>query len=337
MKDNNGNGFRIVSLLLVTLFLASVGCGNQVGQTNADPIAPTSSQTLIAQSTISNPVGASNSTSASTESPLPPDILPEVERTLNDTDASLKTKEKRVLTGDDFFKGLFERPFTSQEMVYQEDVDIRVANFSKNDVFYFFTIELHGLDSETKQLTGTYGIEFDRTKTGHGDFLVWVKDAKKEWSMQEVKAFSDEDKSVGGPSPVWADQEYKGEGYEKEEKLEGERVAYARIDPQDATIVQIAVSKALLDFPKEFLWGVWADKGWQDPMRFDYNDHILERLAGSPVKTSKYYPIKELSMVDNTCRLTEGFTTTDVIRGKCMQNEFKMHENFTSPPVGSIG
>jgi hypothetical protein len=266
-------------------------------------------------------MGGSNSkvsaSTAANAAPTPPDELPAAEHSLTDTDASLKAMEKRVLTGDTFFKGLYERPFTSIEMVYQEDVDIRVVTISQNDTFYFFTIELHGVDSVSKGLMATYGIEFDRTKTGRGDLLVWAHDAKKEWSMDNLKVFSDPDKSVGGPSPLLSDKDYTGNGYEQEEKLEGDNAAYARIDPKDETIVQFAVTKALLGNPKEFLWGAWADKGWRDPLRFDYNDHILENTAGSPIKTSKYYPVKELFNLDNTCRLAQGFTTKSTIRGMC--------------------
>lgn len=261
--------------------------------------------------------GSVSADSTGKEAPMPPNELPAAERTLNDTDASLKAKEKRAITGDDFYKGLFERPFTSNEMAYLEDVDIRVATFAKDNTYYYFTIELHGVDPEAKKLTATYGIEFDRTKSGQGDLLVWAANIKKEWSMDGVKVFSDADKSVGGPTPMWADKDYDKTGYEKEEKMEGERAAYARIDPKDETIVQFAISKALLDFPKEFLWGAWADKGWRDPMRFDYNDHILEPDAGSPIKTSKYYPLKGLANLDNTCRVPEGFTSKTVLPGMC--------------------
>lgn len=261
--------------------------------------------------------GAVSAASIEKTTPIPPDELPKAERTLNDTDASLKAKEKRVLTGDDFYKGLFERPFTSKEMLYQEDVDIRVASFAKDDTFFYFTIELHGVDPEAKKLTAAYGIEFDRAKSGQGDLLIWATSLNKEWSMDGLKVFSDADKTVGGPTPMWADKGYDKTGYEKEERLEGERVAYARIDPKDDTIIQFAISKALLDFPKEFLWGAWADKGWRDPLRFDYNDHILEPDAGSPIKTSKYYPLKGLANLDNTCRAPEGFTSKTAIRGMC--------------------
>jgi hypothetical protein len=266
-------------------------------------------------------MGGSNSrVSASTianAAPMPPGELPKAERILEDADTSLKSKEKRILSGDNFYKGLYERPFTSSEMVYLEDVDIRIATFSQNDVFYFFTIELHGVDPASKGLTATYGIEFDRTKTGRGDMLVWAKDIKKEWSMDGLKVFTDPDKSIGGLTPVWSNKDYTGNGYEKEEKLEGDNAAYARIDPKDATIVQFAVTKALLGNPKEFLWGAWADNGWRDPLRFDYNDHILEKSAGSPIFSFDFYPVKELFNLDNTCRLPQGFIPKTEIRGMC--------------------
>ena len=248
---------------------------------------------------------------------LKPGEVPEPERTLEDVDSSLKAKENRVLTGDTFTKNLFERPFTSRDMIYQPDVNIRIVFLASDDNFIYFTIELQGLDPVSQSLTATYGIEFDRTKTGRGDLLVWVHDLKKDWSMDNLKVFSDPDKSVGGPSPMLADEGYTGNGYESEVKLEGDKVAYARLAPDDPTQVQIAVSRLLLDNPKEFLWGAWADKGIRDPMRFDYDDHFGLTAAGSPIKSDKVYPIKDLFSLDNTCRLPFGFTTKIKIRGMC--------------------
>jgi hypothetical protein len=237
--------------------------------------------------------------------------------TLIDADSSLKAKEKRVLTGDTFTKNLYERPFTSKDMIYQPDVNIlKVFNASDENYFYF-TLELDGLDPATKTLSATYGIEFDRTKTGRGDLLVWVQDLNKEWSMNNLKVFSDPKKTIGGPSPMLADEGYQGNGYENEVKLEGDKVAYARLAPDSPTQVQIAVSRMLLDNPKEFLWGAWADKGLRDPMRFDYNDHFGLSAAGSPIKNDKDYPIKDVFSLDNTCRLPFGFTATSDIRGMC--------------------
>jgi hypothetical protein len=248
---------------------------------------------------------------------LPPGVIPEPERTLEDVNANLKAKEHRVLSGDTFTKNIYERPFTSGEMIYQPDVNIRIAYLASDDIFIYFTIELEGLDAVSHSLTATYGIEFDRTKTGQGDMLVWVHDLKKDWSMDNLKVFIDPDKSVGGPSPMLADEGYTGNGYESEIKMEGDKTAFARVAPDDPTQVQIAVSRMLLDNAKEFLWGAWADKGLRDPMRFDYNDHFGLSAAGSPIKSDKTYPIKDLFSLDNTCRMPYGFTTKNDIRGMC--------------------
>jgi hypothetical protein len=51
---------------------------------------------------------------------------------------------------------------------------------------------------------------------------------------------------VGGYKPIIAEEGFKGDGYETEVKLEGDKVAYARMVAGDPPIVQIAVSKALM-------------------------------------------------------------------------------------------
>ena len=108
-----------------------------------------------------------------------------------------------------------------------------------------------------------------------------------------------------------------GDGYETEIALEGERAAYARVDPANAAAVQIAVSRALLDNDEEFLWGAWADKAVRDPAKFDYNDSFGLSEAGSPVKPSADYPLKALHSLDNTCRLPFGLEQTGNVPGMC--------------------
>lgn len=246
-----------------------------------------------------------------------PGDLPKPEKTLEDVDAKFKSSEFRVLGGDNFANNLFERPFTSRDMVYQPDVNILNVTIASDDNFFYFTIELEGVNPQTRALKANYGIEFDRTKTGRGDLLVWVHDPQWNWSMENVKVYTDPDHSVGGPTPIRGDEGYDLSGYEKEEILEGTRVAYTRIAPLAANQVQIAVSRGLLDNAAEFLWGAWADKGIRNPLLFDYNDHFGLTAAGSPIKDSKEYPVDMVYNLDNTCRMTYGFSTVMDIRGKC--------------------
>jgi len=238
---------------------------------------------------------------------LIPGEPPEPERTLADSDSSIKAAEKRTLSGDNFLDNLYERPFTSQEMVYQPDIDIYTVDFSHEADFYYFTITLYGMNPDEWGLNGVYGIEFDRTKTGRGDMIVQVEDAQDEWSMENLSVFTDENKDVGGPKPIIADEGFEGSGYDLQVELGGALVAYARIKPDEAEAIQFAVSRYLLGDPEEFLWGAWADNGLNDVTMFDYNDSMGPTEAGSPIITDVDYPLNALYSVDNTCRLPYGF------------------------------
>lgn len=242
---------------------------------------------------------------------------PDSERTLEDADGSIRAYEKRALSGDNILDNRYERSFTAGEMVYLPEVDIYTAEIAADDTFFYFTITLQSADISTGTLAASYGIEFDRTKTGRGDLLVWTSEPQPEWSTANLTVYTDKNANVGGIKPIRAEAGFAGDGYETAVALEGDKVAYARIDPEDATAIQIAVSRALLDDPEEFLWGAWADKVIKDPSKFDYNDAFGPSEAGSPIKPSDDYPLKALHSLDNTCRLPYGVAQTGNIPGMC--------------------
>ena len=201
-------------------------------------------------------------------------------------------------------------------MVYQPDLDIITVDFAPGEGFFFFTIRLYGMNINGGGLQGMYSIEFDRSLTGRGDLLVTVKNPAKEWSTEEVVVYGDGNLDIGGPQPVIADAGIDDSGYEMVVEMEGDKVAWARVDPGDGNAVQFAVSNALLEDPTGFAWGAWADNGLMDPTKFDYNDHMGPTAAGSPIK-DKYYPLKALFSLDNTCRLQFGTGSFGIVPGLC--------------------
>jgi hypothetical protein len=59
-----------------------------------------------------------------TKAPLMmPGEPPETERTLIDANSSIKAHENRAVLGDNFLDNIYERPFTSWDMIYQPDLD----------------------------------------------------------------------------------------------------------------------------------------------------------------------------------------------------------------------
>lgn len=137
---------------------------------------------------------------------------PEPERTLEDVNSSYSAAENKATAGDNILNGLYERPFTSQDMVYQPDLDITTVDFGPGEGFFYFTIRLYGMNNDGGGLQGLYGIEFDRTLSGRGDLLVTVKNPAKEWSTEGVTIYGDDNRDVGGPQPVIADAGFNGSG-----------------------------------------------------------------------------------------------------------------------------
>ncbi|MDK2981739.1 MAG: hypothetical protein PWQ55_2086 [Chloroflexota bacterium] len=270
---------------------------------------------------------------ATEEIATPGDPPKELDRTLEDSIAGYTAEDKKATQGDNILDNLYERPFTSQEMVYQADLDITTVDFGpSDDGFYYFTIRLYGMNSEGGGLKGLYGIEFDRTLTGRGDLLVTVKDPQKEWSMEGVTIYLDDNRDVGGLKPIEAESGFNGSGYDSTLEMDAEKNAFARIDPKDGNAVQFAISFPVVGAVDQFLWGAWADNGLMDPTRFDYNDSMGPTEAGSPIR-GNYYPVKGLYNLDNTCRLPFGLEQTGLIAGMCkigvQKEECKCLEYYT--------
>jgi len=236
-----------------------------------------------------------------------PGEVPEANRTLADTDASIKGEEGRVLSGDNFLNNLYERPFTAIEMVYQPDLDIYEVDFSYDEDYFYFTIRLNGPSTEGQRLTGMYGIEFDLDLDGRGDLIVLSEKPSPQWTPKNVRSFLDTNEDVGGPTPMISDEGFKGNGYDQRTEINVDNLAFARLALDEPHAVQLAVSYALLNYPDTFLWGAWVDKGRMEIREFDYNDTMGPSEAGSPFIDSEDYPIKALFNFDNTCRLPYGF------------------------------
>ena len=236
----------------------------------------------------------------------PSESVPAASRTLSDSDSSLRAYENRVLSGDKFLENLYERPFTSREMIYQPDLDIYSVDFAADGEFFYFTINLNGTDVEGSGLNGIYGIEFDTDLDGRGEVIVTTEKTAAAWDFESISVFVDVNGDVGGPKPIIADAGFSGSGYDELKQIAGNEVAFARIDPQSETSVQIAVSTDMLGNTPGIAWSAWADNGLREFTKFDYNDTMGPSAAGSPFRDDPNYPIKDLYSVDNTCRLAYG-------------------------------
>jgi len=311
---------KLLLLLLVGVWIIqAAACSSPSDSSASDAEIELTLQAIYAENTAQAEAAAA-AVEVPTKIPLlMPGEPPQPERTLKDFDSSIRASENRAVSGDRFLDSMYERPFTSQEMIYQPDLDIYTVDFAHDDNFFYFTITLYGMNPIEWGLNGMYGIEFDRTKTGRGDLIVWVEDPGEDWSVENVTVFTDSDRDVGGLQPIVADAGHEGDGYDTTVELEGDKSAFARISPDDSVAIQIAVSGDLLDNPTEFLWGAWADNGLRNKTLLDHNDTMGPGEAGSPINTDDNYPLNALYNLDNTCRLPHGFEQMGaIVPGMCI-------------------
>ena len=257
--------------------------------------------------------------------PIPHSLKPAqpgwVARWFTDTDSGRTSGENRAPGGDNFSKNIYERPFTANDMVFRPDLDLNKAEISSDSNFIYFTIYLKGTNPQTGGLQGWYGAELDTDMDGRGNYLILASNPTgTEWLMENVTAYKDLGKKVGGARPMNSDAPSDYVGYDQTifslQNLSDPDAAWGRVSPKGSSIVEIAFKRSLVGGAGQFLWSVWADDGVKDPAKFDYNDHITSSEAGSPYKDANY-PLKALSLVDSTCREVFNFTPTGDIPGLC--------------------
>ena len=116
------------------------------------------------------------------------------------------------------------------------------------------------------------------------------------------------------PQPVW-------DGYDTQVFAQGigddPDAAWIRRSPSQPDQVQLAFKHALYGSIGKFLWGAWTEEMVIQPGWLDYNDKFLPEEAGSPEINSSLYPIKQVAMMDNTCRWAVGFTPSGSEPGVC--------------------
>ncbi|MFZ5879213.1 MAG: hypothetical protein ACOY0R_07575 [Chloroflexota bacterium] len=231
---------------------------------------------------------------------------------MSDADSSTFASELRAPGGDDFDINLFERPFNGGEMnIYYPDVDIIRAAAAEDRTWLYFGITLAGPRGDG--LYGNYGIELDLDVDGRGDYFISTLTPGREWSTSGVRIWFDRNGDVGNSLPYVSDLPKVGDGYEAllfdQGNGDAPDLAWARIDPLDPNRVQIALMRSVIAGDPVYAWLAWAGRDPFKPAWFDYNDYFTFEQAGSPLKTlPRYYPLKDLAGVDNTCRAPVGFT-----------------------------
>lgn len=231
---------------------------------------------------------------------------------------------ERALLGDRFSNGKFERPYNANTMdVYFPQLDIdRAVVYPEDATWVYAVITMVGRDANNS-FTGQYAIELDLDQNGFGEFLIMADNpASTDWTTQGVRVYKDGNADIGGVKPFLADSDGAGsDGYEvvlfDQGTGDDPDLAWVRLDPADPNSFQIAYKQSLLAGEKTYTAGLWAGTHL-DPALFDYDDHFTHEQAGAAnPEFANFYPIKELSELDNTCRQAIGYDASGAEPGIC--------------------
>jgi uncharacterized repeat protein (TIGR01451 family) len=230
-------------------------------------------------------------------------------------------RDARTSYGDRFSLDVYERPYTSLTMDYLAHVDIQYGALDVQDPWIYVTFHLMGeppLDSNA-----TYALEIDLDLDGRGDWLIIaIPPPSTQWTTDGVFAWQDADNDVGGATPLRADRPSpERNGYEELVFDQGRGAdpdtAWVRRVPGEPRRVQIAFKHALIEGAETFLWGLVAEQNGNLPAWYDFNDHFLYEVAGSPRLGDAEYPVQALAALDSTCRFAVGFTPNGAEPGIC--------------------
>jgi hypothetical protein len=241
-----------------------------------------------------------------------------------DFDSSTVIENKSIIGGDRFTYGRFERPFIATTMdVYFSELDIIDTSVFQDDTWIYGSIVVKEFNSDSSS-TAKYAIELDTDLDGKGDWLiVALKPTSTEWAVSGVQIYEDANNDVGNVTPMLTDKNaVDGDGFESLVFDQGQGTdsdaAWVRTSPNNPNVVEISVKQSIVGNPKKYLINMWAGTSLLNPALFDLNDHFTHDQAGAADNGLQYYyPIKEVSEIDSSCRMAVGFEPTGQEPGLC--------------------
>jgi hypothetical protein len=242
--------------------------------------------------------------------------------------------EKRAPYGDSYELNRLERPFL-QDMTYAPNLDVSTYNIGQDKDWVYVTIALIGSDPNDA-LGIDYAVELDTNEDGYGDYILWGRPPYPlDWDTAPVEIYQDSNHNTSGLSAAKSDAVFDGDGYDRLVFSGGmgdadPDLAWVRVNYGMQGSVQFAFKRSWSG--NVFMLGVLADAGLRDPGQLDYVDRIPALEAGSPVRSNRYYPLKALYAVDNTCRSAVGFASAGNEPQSCPVEARKPPSNRGSTP-----
>jgi hypothetical protein len=339
--------FPLLSMLI--LFLQS--CSEPVAPTTLPATAqPMASEAVLATPDAVEPTQPSPLPTSQevTGAPVAHVVIPSTgtsdRSTAHDNENSLFYDTKKVKTGDEFYKNRFERPFTATDMNYRPDLDVVNFSITSDANFFYVNISMVGLDAATQTLTGFYGIEIDRNADGRAELLLTTRPPySTDFTADNVAAYLDVNGDVGG-AVINRPDDYPGDGFEKT-IFDLSQGIYPAGNPDlvwvrqttDGTLpaVEVAFARQIFQGGAEsFMWNVDSSGSAINPAIFYYHDHLTPEQAGAANTDDPNYPLKQLSSMDNTCRVPLGFQATGNEPMGCFAKGGEVEEKATPSADG---
>lgn len=244
-------------------------------------------------------------------------------QTIHDQVNKNYASQKRAYGGDEYKNGRFERPFDTN-MEYQGYLDIVKVTMTRDDPhFIYVTIQVADPVIPATDQPAFFGLEVDMNLDGRSKYLIrGARPYTEDWTNDGVEVWQ----STSSDLPV----NKSGDGIPVTGTLgfdvslltagAGEDVdlAWIRLSPGLMDSVDIAFKKSLIGGEKgKFVWRPFTDGLPFSPTQYDLQNSFTLEQAGSPIAGDKDYPLKEVYLVDNTCRVTSGYTATGKEPGIC--------------------
>jgi hypothetical protein len=232
-------------------------------------------------------------------------------------------KLKSAVGGEQYSVGKFERPF-DENMNYLPYLDIVKSTLQREDPnFIYTTVQVAAPVSTSEGKPALYGLELDTNMDGRSEILILAeKPLSTEWSVMGVNVWksTSSEKSLstsGAAIPVTGAMGYDLNLFAAGVGTDAD-LAWVRLSPDKPDTVELAFKNTLVGGEKgKFVWHPVTDGKSYSSKLYDLNVNFSLEQAGSPLRDSLFYPLKEVFAVDNTCRVASGYQPSGRETGLC--------------------
>jgi hypothetical protein len=231
--------------------------------------------------------------------------------------------QKRAYGGDEYRWGRFERPF-SKQMDYLGYLDIVKVTMTREDPnFIYVSIQVADPVVPAVAAPAYFGLELDLNLDGRSTYLIrGPRPFTEDWTAEGMDVWKSSTSDLPLSQLMPGIPVTGTAGFDLSMLLSGKGedvdLAWIRLQPGSQDTVEIAFKNSLVGGAKgRFVWRPFTDGVPYQPNLYDLQNSFSLEQAGSPIIGEKFYPLKEVYAVDNTCRVASGYEATGKEPGIC--------------------